>query len=85
MVGTQAPLSACHAGEVGANPDQYMQADARQLAELTAMLGFGLLQSSLLLVSNWLRRRSVTLAKALSPSRWKSDRGTVTTASRWTK
>jgi putative ATP-binding cassette transporter len=45
------PYLLAHAGEVGANPDQYMQADARQLAELTAMLGFGLLQSSLLLVS----------------------------------
>jgi putative ATP-binding cassette transporter len=45
------PYMLAHAGEVGANPDQYMQADARQLAELTATLGFGLLQSSLLLVS----------------------------------
>ena len=45
------PYLLAHAGEVGANPDQYMQADARQLAELSATLGFGLLQSSLLLVS----------------------------------
>jgi len=45
------PYMLAHAGEVGANPDQYMQADARQLAELTATLCFGLLQSSLLLVS----------------------------------
>ncbi len=45
------PYLLAHAGEAGANPDQYMQADARQLAELTATLGFGLLQSSLLLVS----------------------------------
>ena len=45
------PYLLAHAGEVGANPDQYMQADARQLAELTSMLCFGLLQSSLLLVS----------------------------------
>ncbi len=40
-----------HAGEVGANPDQYIQADARNLAEMSAGLTFGLLQSSLLLVS----------------------------------
>jgi putative ATP-binding cassette transporter len=45
------PYLLAHAGEVGANPDQYMQSDARQLAELSATLGFGLLQSSLLLVS----------------------------------
>src|SRR5262249_28593218 len=45
------PYLLAHAGEVGANPDQYMQADARQLAELSATLCFGLLQSSLLLVS----------------------------------
>ena len=45
------PYLLAHAGEVGANPDQYMQADARQLAELTSTLCFGLLQSSLLLVS----------------------------------
>jgi putative ATP-binding cassette transporter len=40
-----------HAGQAGANPDQYMQADARHLAEMSAGLAFGLLQSSLLLVS----------------------------------
>jgi putative ATP-binding cassette transporter len=40
-----------HAGEAGANPDQYIQADARNLAEMSAGLTFGLLQSSLLLVS----------------------------------
>jgi putative ATP-binding cassette transporter len=45
------PYLLAHAGEVGVNPDQYVQADARQLAELTATLGFGLLQSSLLLGS----------------------------------
>ena len=45
------PYLLAHAGEAGANPDQYMQADARQLAELSATLSFGLLQSSLLLVS----------------------------------
>jgi putative ATP-binding cassette transporter len=36
------PYLLAHAGEAGSNPDQYMQADARQLAELTATLGFGL-------------------------------------------
>ncbi len=40
-----------HAGEVGINPDQRMQDDARQLAELSATLAVGLLQASLLLVS----------------------------------
>ena len=45
------PYLLAHAGEVGVNPDQYMQADARQLAELSATLAFGLLQSTLLLVS----------------------------------
>lgn len=38
-------------GETGANPDQYIQADARQLAELSASLACGLFQSSLLLIS----------------------------------
>ena len=38
-------------GETGANPDQYIQADAKHLAETSATLAFGLLQSSLLLVS----------------------------------
>jgi len=45
------PYLLAHAGESGANPDQYMQADARHLAEMSASLAFGLLQSSLLLVS----------------------------------
>jgi putative ATP-binding cassette transporter len=38
-------------GEAGANPDQYIQADARHLAETTATHAFGLLQCTLLLVS----------------------------------
>jgi putative ATP-binding cassette transporter len=38
-------------GEAGTNPDQYIQADARHLAEMSATLACGLLQSSLLLVS----------------------------------
>jgi putative ATP-binding cassette transporter len=45
------PYLLAHAGEVGVHPDQYIQADARHLAELSASLAFGLLQSSLLLVS----------------------------------
>jgi putative ATP-binding cassette transporter len=45
------PYLLARAGEAGANPDQYVQADARQLAELSASLGFGLLQSTLLLGS----------------------------------
>lgn len=40
-----------HAGEAGANPDQYIQSDARHLAEISAGLTFELLQSSLLLIS----------------------------------
>jgi vitamin B12/bleomycin/antimicrobial peptide transport system ATP-binding/permease protein len=40
-----------NAGEIGANPDQRMHEDARHLTELSADLGIGLLQSSLLLGS----------------------------------
>jgi putative ATP-binding cassette transporter len=39
------------AGEIGVNPDQRVHEDARHLAELTADLGVGLVQSGLLLVS----------------------------------
>jgi vitamin B12/bleomycin/antimicrobial peptide transport system ATP-binding/permease protein len=39
------------AGEIGANPDQRIHEDARHLTELSADLGIGLLQSSLLLGS----------------------------------
>jgi putative ATP-binding cassette transporter len=39
------------AGEIGANPDQRLHDDARRLAELTADLSVGLLQSGLLLFS----------------------------------
>jgi vitamin B12/bleomycin/antimicrobial peptide transport system ATP-binding/permease protein len=45
------PYLLAHAGEVGVHPDQYIQADARHLAELSASLAFGLLQSTLLLFS----------------------------------
>jgi len=40
-----------NAGEMGSNPDQRIHEDARHLAELTADLAIGLLQSSLLLGS----------------------------------
>jgi vitamin B12/bleomycin/antimicrobial peptide transport system ATP-binding/permease protein len=40
-----------NAGEIGANPDQRIHEDARHLTELSADLGLGLLQSSLLLGS----------------------------------
>ena len=39
------------AGEVGVNPDQRIHEDARRLTELSAELGVGLLQASLLLLS----------------------------------
>jgi putative ATP-binding cassette transporter len=40
-----------YAGEIGSNPDQRMHEDARHLTELSASLGIGLFQASLLLVS----------------------------------
>jgi vitamin B12/bleomycin/antimicrobial peptide transport system ATP-binding/permease protein len=40
-----------NAGAMGVNPDQRMHEDARHLTELSADLGVGLLQSSILLVS----------------------------------
>jgi putative ATP-binding cassette transporter len=40
-----------NAGAVGVNPDQRMHEDARHLTELSADLGVGLLQSSILLVT----------------------------------
>jgi len=39
------------AGGAGANPDQYIQADARQLADMSASLSIGLFHASLLLLS----------------------------------
>jgi len=39
------------AGDIGANPDQRIHEDARRLTELSADLGIGLLQASLLLIS----------------------------------
>lgn len=40
-----------NAGPIGENPDQRMHEDARHLAELSADLGIGLLQSSMLLLT----------------------------------
>jgi vitamin B12/bleomycin/antimicrobial peptide transport system ATP-binding/permease protein len=40
-----------NAGPMGVNPDQRMHEDARRLTELSADLGIGLLQSSILLIS----------------------------------
>jgi vitamin B12/bleomycin/antimicrobial peptide transport system ATP-binding/permease protein len=40
-----------NAGPIGANPDQRMHEDARHLCELSADLGIGLLQSSILLAA----------------------------------
>src|SRR5208337_799401 len=48
------PARAFHiaqAGDIGVNPDQRMHEDARHLTELSADLGIGLLQSSILLGS----------------------------------
>ena len=39
-----------NSGAMGANPDQRLQADAQHLTDLTAVLGIGLLQSTLLLL-----------------------------------
>jgi putative ATP-binding cassette transporter len=53
-----------NAGEIGANPDQRIHEDARHLTELSADLGIGLLQSSLLLGSFigvlWMLSQNVT-------------------------
>jgi putative ATP-binding cassette transporter len=40
-----------NAGETASNPDQRIHEDARHLTELSADLGIGLLQSSLLMLS----------------------------------
>jgi vitamin B12/bleomycin/antimicrobial peptide transport system ATP-binding/permease protein len=46
-----APARLAGAGEIGVNPDQRIHEDARRLTELSADLGVGLLQASLLLLS----------------------------------
>jgi putative ATP-binding cassette transporter len=45
------PMRLGYAGEIGVNPDQRIHEDARHLTELSADLGVGLFQASLLLVS----------------------------------
>ena len=40
-----------NAGAIGVNPDQRMHEDARHLTELSADLGIGLLQASMLLAT----------------------------------
>src|SRR5271165_4242941 len=44
-------LRIANGGDIGANPDQRMHEDARHLAELSADLGIGLLQGSILLIT----------------------------------
>src|SRR5207237_6241760 len=44
-------LRLAYAGEIGVNPDQRIHEDARRLTELSAELGIGLFQASLLLLS----------------------------------
>ena len=59
------------AGDIGVNPDQRIQEDAKHLAELTTDLGIGLLQSSLLLLSFigvlWVLSDKMVLAMAGYP------------------
>lgn len=45
------PYRLAMAGPIGVNPDQRMEEDTRKLTELSANLGIGLFQSSLLLIS----------------------------------
>jgi vitamin B12/bleomycin/antimicrobial peptide transport system ATP-binding/permease protein len=45
------PTRLAGVGEIGVNPDQRIHEDARRLTELSADLGIGLLQASLLLLS----------------------------------
>jgi putative ATP-binding cassette transporter len=60
-----------HAGEIGANPDQRIQEDAKHLTELTTDLWIGLLQSTLLLLSFigvlWILSDTMVLAMAGFP------------------
>jgi vitamin B12/bleomycin/antimicrobial peptide transport system ATP-binding/permease protein len=46
-----APFASAMPGETASNPDQRIHEDARHLTELSADLGIGLLQSSLLMLS----------------------------------
>ena len=68
------PARALHlsqSGDIGANPDQRIQEDARRLTELTTDLGIGLLQSTLLLLSFigvlWVLSDKMVLAMAGYP------------------
>ena len=60
-----------HAGEIGANPDQRIQEDAKHLTEMTTDLWIGLLQSTLLLLCFigvlWILSDRVVLAMAGFP------------------
>ena len=60
-----------HSGEIGANPDQRIQEDAKHLTELTTDLWIGLLQSTLLLLSFigvlWILSDKMVLAMAGFP------------------
>jgi vitamin B12/bleomycin/antimicrobial peptide transport system ATP-binding/permease protein len=60
-----------HAGEIGANPDQRIQEDAKHLTELTTDLWIGLLQSTLLLLTFigvlWILSDKMVLAMAGFP------------------
>jgi putative ATP-binding cassette transporter len=64
-------LRLSQAGDIGANPDQRIQEDARRLTELTTDLGIGLLQSTLLLLSFigvlWILSDKMVLAMAGYP------------------
>jgi vitamin B12/bleomycin/antimicrobial peptide transport system ATP-binding/permease protein len=66
-----APLRAfrlSNSGEMGANPDQRLHADAQHLTDLTTDLGIGLLQATLLLMSFigvlWVLSRQIILSFA---------------------
>ncbi|MBV9286676.1 MAG: ABC transporter ATP-binding protein/permease, partial [Hyphomicrobiales bacterium] len=64
-------LRLSQAGDIGANPDQRIQEDAKRLTELTTDLGIGLLQSTLLLLSFvgvlWVLSDKMVLAMAGYP------------------
>ena len=68
------PARALHlsqSGDIGANPDQRIQEDAKHLTELTIDLGIGLVQSTLLLLSFigvlWVLSDKMVLAMAGYP------------------
>src|ERR671919_231066 len=70
-------------GQIGVNPDQRIHQDAQRLTELTTILGIGLLQSSLLLLSFvavlWLLSiPTATPARPICASRWCASTSTPT-------